>query len=236
VFDRGIPVRGESGKVDLVAGIAEDITDRKQLDKLVAESALAEQKRIGSDLHDSLGQSLTGIAYLAARLQKDVDSELENAKKNAGLIEQGIKVALQDLRRIVRGLSPVEALEDGLPVAIQQMVEETQFGVDCECHFDENICVDDHATAIHLFRIAQEAFNNALKHSQATRISVRIRRLPAGLSLEVADNGVGLSHNGQQPTGRGLQIMKHRSAMIGGSLRFQSGEQGGTCVSCLLAQ
>jgi signal transduction histidine kinase len=106
------------------------------------------------------------------------------------------------------------------------------FQVDCRFECTETILVQDNAAATHLYRIAQEALNNAIKHAKATCLRIHLRRTLREVELSVSDNGSGFPKGRTDNGGMGLQIMKYRAGIVGGDLRIQPGEGQGTTVSC----
>jgi signal transduction histidine kinase len=208
--------------------------ERERLERAISEASEAERRRLGQDLHDGLGQHLTGVAFLCKVLEQKLERrsvpETADASAIAGLIAE----AIQRTREIARGLLPVDPGPGGLSLALQRLAEQvqSQTKVDCELKSDAALHISDPAIATHLYRIAQEAVNNAVKHARAGRIEIRLGcDNEAGL-MTIRDDGVGFEGIAKSDSGRGLQIMKHRAHTIGGVLQVLSGPSGGTVVTC----
>jgi two-component system sensor kinase FixL len=218
-----------------VLAAVRDITDRKYLEKEVIEISHREQMRIGQDLHDGLGQHLTGITFLTrALVQKLSARELPEAAE-AAEIGRLVLEALTQTRTLARGLFPVELESKGLAAALQELT--TTVGsiseVDCSCECEGSILVLDRQVELNLFRLAQEALNNAVKHGKAKHIRVSLSQTAAKqVVLSIADDGVGLPPEGPSRKGLGLRIMSYRTHRLGGSLELSPREGGGTLVTC----
>jgi PAS domain S-box-containing protein len=216
-------------------GVIIDITERKRLEEAILEIGDQERQRIGLDLHDSLGQHLTGIAFmskgLAHKLLKNGLPEAEEAKKIAEWANQAISQA----RNLARGLYPVELSRHGLIPALEELAANTRslFHVSCELQVQPSALVPNGVAAMHLYRITQEALDNAIRHGRARRISIHLTAGPGTIELRVRDDGSGVAENGlgRRP-GMGIPIMKYRAGMIGGSLEIYPGDDGGTVVTC----
>ena len=227
---------GADGNMIGLLCIGQDITDRRELEKEISEISTREQQRIGQELHDGLGQELTGLGYLAETLFCDLRergaAEAENANKLAG----GIEHALDQARTIAKGLVPVEIDAEGLMSALDQLASSTEHrcGITCRFHCDQPAQVADTATATQLFRIVQEAINNAAKHARAKQITIELKTRNGQVSLKVRDDGVGIPDDLEDATGMGLRIMQHRAGVIGATLNVGPADGGGTLVTCFL--
>jgi signal transduction histidine kinase len=148
------------------------------------------------------------------------------------LVEQGIDLS----RRLARGLSPVEMTADGLMLALEEYAATTSelFKVLCRFECDSPVLIHDAHTAGHLYRIAQEAVGNALKHGRAAHILIHLEATEQSTVLSIKDDGGGLPPVLPKSDGMGLRIMAHRSAMIGGRFKAARDEAGGTLVTCEL--
>ncbi|MBL9132243.1 MAG: hypothetical protein JNG86_13655, partial [Verrucomicrobiaceae bacterium] len=137
-------------------------------------------------------------------------------------------------RETARGLMPVVLDSGGLMDALQELAKSTAraFEVECEFRFDNPVVLKDAKTAVQLFRVAQEAVSNAVKHSQARRIEIRLARQNGNIVLTVRDNGVGIPDKPSKGTGMGLLTMGHRAQMMGGTLSVTPRRSGGTQVTC----
>jgi PAS domain S-box-containing protein len=230
------PVKDDRGRDIGVSIIARDITDRKNLEREVLESAGREQQRIGRELHDSLGQELTGLSYLAKSLQQKLAAADNPQVETAQTIATGIQQALRGVRSAVQGLVPVEVDASGFMVALEKLVAQTQThcGIDCRIDSREPVEIDDNVLATNLYRIVQEAINNAVKHARASHIVVRPEAFNGTLSVTVEDDGVGIAEHARQNGGMGLRIMQYRAGVIDAALDVHPTNLGGTAVVCLV--
>jgi PAS domain S-box-containing protein len=213
-----------------------DVTEKKRLEKEILEIADKEQKRIGQDLHDQLCQYLSGIKFRAILLKQKVEQGSTDAAQEAALIERLLNEANQQARDIARGLVPVEVEASGLMGGLEELARRTAkiFRLSCSCEFKAPILVDNHFIAVHLYRIAQEAVNNSVKHGRSTVISVGLMKTKSQLILTIKDNGVGLPCDLKDTKGMGLGIMKYRARLIGASLSLTRRKKRGTIVTCSL--
>ncbi len=231
----GYPFSDVDG-TEVVLELGIDVTAQKLLEKQVLEIGEIERERIGQDLHDTVGQNLTGAAFLCTALAERLARAGAAGAADAARIEQLLSKTIAQTRSITRGLCLVETDRHGLANAIRELAANTEevFKVACSADCDEAARVDDTSVATHLYRIAQEAVNNALKHSKAGRIVIRLSGDDHGICLSVADDGVGLPEKLDETRGIGLRTMRYRAAMIGGSLEMRANPGGGTLVECSL--
>jgi two-component system CheB/CheR fusion protein len=145
------------------------------------------------------------------------------------------EVALEQARAMARGLRPVEVAPDGLAYALADLAKQMTMlgGVECRYLGLTDVAVEDEVAA-HLFRIAQEAVQNALKHAQATLIELDLRREPEGLLLTVRDDGLGIDPDAEQGGSMGLTIMRYRANILGGRLTIGPDPHRGTLVRCVV--
>ncbi len=215
-------------------GMVRDITLRKRLEREIIEISGREQRRIGQDLHDSLCQHLAGIGFLGKALERKISSgtqaNTEDASEIVSLLDQAITLT----RGFARGLNPVRLEADGLMHALSELAANTErfFGVTCRLEHNKPILVDDNAAAIHLYRIVQEALNNAIKHGKADTITIAFERKGLTNILSVKDNGTGFANPHSHGGGMGINIMNYRASMIGASLDTRNGKDGGALVIC----
>ncbi|MGB7219770.1 MAG: PAS domain S-box protein, partial [Vicinamibacterales bacterium] len=215
-------------------GILRDLSDRKKLEWRVAESQVEERRHMARELHDELGGHMTGIALLAQTLQAELaKAESPLAGRTQQLI-QTISDAHQRLRSVIRGLMPVETVPEGLMVALQDLAERCRqvSGVPCRFQCEPPVHVEEAGTALHLFRIAQEAINNAVRHGQPSQITVTLARTASHLEVTVADDGRGFSDVPAGHAGLGLVSMRQRARLLGGDCSVESRQGGGTVVKC----
>jgi signal transduction histidine kinase len=218
-----------------MAVLSRMIAQRQRLEDEILAISEREQRRIGQDLHDGLCQQLTGTALLSRSLQMKLGARSAPEESEAARITTLINDAIEQTRRVTRGLHPVVDEPSGLMQALQELAAGIHGLGPLTCRFDcpEPVPIPDQAEATHLYRIAQEAVQNAMRHAHPTAIVIGLRSDGSTLSLDVADNGCGMSAL-QARTGMGLAIMNHRAATLGGALRVHAVEQGGTVVTCTL--
>ena len=221
---------------NLNLSILRDITERRILEKEIQEISEREQRRLGQDLHDGLGQALTGISFLAKVLEKNLTAKKVDEAKEAGEIAALLNEALAQTRRLSRGLCPVVLETNDIEAALEQLVENLKcfFGADAEFKCDPEIKIADNEVAVHLYRIAQEATTNAIKHGKARMILITLFSTSTRLILRVKDDGLGFAKDALNQKGMGLRVMQHRARMMGGFLSVRKLRQGGTLVTCSL--
>ena len=218
----------------IFTGFVRDITERKRLEKEILEISEREQRRIGQDLHDGLCQHLAGIEMLSQVLAKKLATKSKDGAARATEIAKAVRESISQTRLLARGLSPVTLESEGLMSALTELALNTEkmFHVRCDFQCDEIVKFDNHAAATHLFRIAQEAVSNAIKHGKAKIISLQLREDPARLHLRVSDNGGGFPKKFSGGNGMGLRIMQTRIGMVGGTLTIEQNAKGGVSVIC----
>jgi signal transduction histidine kinase len=218
--------------------LARETAERERLEHDMLEISEREQRRIGQDLHDGLCQHLTATALaghvLAEKLTTKGLGETKDANRIVDLVEEAISLA----RRMAKGLHPVEMQSDGLMEALEDFAATTTelFGVECRFECNSPVLIHSPATATHLYRIAQEAVSNAIKHGHAGRITVALEETEIGVRLSVSDNGNGMTKASPKAGGMGLRIMADRAKMIGGRFAVQAHRPTGVELSCLIPQ
>jgi two-component system sensor kinase FixL len=213
--------------------IARDITDRRRLEKEVAETSRREREAIGRDLHDSLGQQLSGISYLCEALSKQLASRGAPEAKDAHRIAELFSHSVGQARKIAQGLCLVNLASGGVFSALSNLADHAKdiFGIDCRfVAYGEDIIPRD-ATASNLYLIAQEATTNAVRHGRASLIDIELQTCSSHGLLLIRDNGSGFDPSLCNGSGMGLRIMKYRAEMIDGLLEVTSGPSG-TLVKC----
>ena len=234
IHERTYPIYNESGAIYRLAGIAEDITGRKSLERKILAVTDEEQGRIGRDIHDGLCQHLTATLLATRLLHEDLAVRHAPEAAAAGQISTFLEGAISQARAVARGLDPVKVEANGLLSALEELAETVQSldRIQCDFQTDGRVCITDHAAAVQLYRIAQEAVTNALKHSQAKRIELTLRRESDCLELTIRDDGVGISEPLPEGAGMGLQTLRYRASLIGAQLEIQGSINSGTRVSC----
>jgi PAS domain S-box-containing protein len=218
----------------LFAGVIMDMSEQQQLQREVLGISLGEQRRIGQELHDGLGQQLTGLGLLATSLLNKA-SKPEHAL--ASQLASGLQQAISQVRALSRGLMPVDIDAEGLAGALEILVNEVRLQSDIEVDLaiTERVHVADNNSALHLYRIAQEALNNAIKHSRASRIEISLGLAGSRGCLVIRDNGHGFEEHSHESRGLGLRIMRHRCGMIDAEIMIESSREHGTEVKCRFA-
>lgn len=222
----------------LFTGFVRDLTERKRLEAEVLEISDREQRRIGQDLHDGLGQHLAGIELMSQVLEQRLagarSKEAGQLAPEAAKISLHVREAISQARALARGLSPVVVESEGLMAALQQLADgaSRMFRIQCEFDCDPPVLVTDHTVATHLYRIAQEAVSNAVKHGKTKAAQIRLRASGERIVLVIRDKGTGIPDRLPAGKGMGLRIMQYRAGIIGGSVVIQRHPEGGTSVTC----
>jgi PAS domain S-box-containing protein len=226
----------ERNLIDAVAENLKVYLDRKYLESEILEISEREQRRIGQDLHDGLSQRLRGVAYLSHALTEDLAQKSLSEAKDAGRITQLLNEALAEVHALARGHFPISLEADGLMSALRELASNIQdiYKISCWLACSKHVLIEDSSVAMNLFRIAQEAIQNAIKHGKATRVVIRLVKKNEIIELAVKDNGKGLPRHFEKRQGMGLKIMDHRANMIGAELQVQRMAAGGTLLTCSL--
>ena len=228
------PVRDKGGRITHCLVILRDMTERKRLEKEILEISDREQRRIGQDLHDGLCQQLAGIEFMSRALEQKIAPRSKTDARRVGEIAGHVRQAIRQTRLLALGLSPVTVESEGLMAALQELASNTEkvFQVGCRFECQAPVPVRDPAVATHLFRIAQEAVSNAIKHGRARQIVIRLAQQQKRLLLAVNDNGSGFPQIPPRQSGMGLRIMQSRAGMIGGTLAVENNPEGGARITC----
>jgi len=169
-------------------------------------------------------------------LEQKLAAESKNESKQAGEIGKHIRNAISHTRKLARGLSPVELEANGFMSALHELAGNVQmlFQVECRLECPKPVLIRSNGFATHLYRIVQEAINNAVKHGKARRILISLKPVGARIALTVTDNGLGFSNETKKSGGMGLRIMKYRANVVDAALEIRSGIGGaGTSVICV---
>ena len=222
-----------------VMTIVRDITERNRLERDILEASGREQRRIGQDLHDGLGQLLTGISFLSRGLAKKLSTKNLEEAEEIREIASLVKDAIAQTRGLAHGLVPVVVEEEGLVAALSELAVTTEnlFRIPCQFDCSEPVSISDHSMAIHLYHIVQEAVNNAVKHGKPTQIRIRLDiQEDDRITLTVKDDGIGFPEEMTEFQGVGLRSMNYRAQIIGAAIYFQRDEEGWTNVICSFKQ
>jgi PAS domain S-box-containing protein len=218
-----------------VLGIIEDITGSRRLERALIDANHQEQQRLSNELHDGLGQDLTGLAYLASALAKEAQRTRSRLAGQISALSGLARHAVEACSDIARGISPLTESRGSLIAALRQTVERANAGGRARVEFRVNDSAPlslSQESLNQLYRIAQEALNNALKHSTAEHIVLALEIDPARIRIEVADDGCGFPQSPARPGGLGLDSMRYRASAIGARLSIQTSEPHGVVVNC----
>lgn len=215
--------------------LGRDVTERKWLERRILSISDAEQQRIGADLHDGLGQHLTGIACMATALRDRLQGSSPAQATQAASIATLVNDAIAQCRALSRGLCPVQLELTGLPSALEDLTYQVQLisGVNCRFNAVGSPPSCSHDAAMHVYRITQEAINNAIRHGAASSVDVSLVSNGTTCKVVIKDDGNGfdLSEERTAP-GVGLRLMNYRAAIIGGTFSIASRPGGGASVEC----
>jgi PAS domain S-box-containing protein len=230
------PVRDSAGRITGITGAAMEVTERKRLEGEILRISEMEQQRIGQDLHDGICQQLAGIELksqsLAETLGKKSRAQAAQAEQIAALVRE----VLAQTRSLARGLSPFILEAEGCVSALKELAANTEklFNVKCRFQAGGPVPISDPVVATHLFRIAQEAVANAVKHGKAGAIEISLTNTGGRTVLAISDNGTGFKSPPQAGSGMGLRTMQYRAGMIGATLLAQAQAGGGARILCFL--
>jgi PAS domain S-box-containing protein len=241
------PLIDSHGKIYAIGGVIADVTDRRQLEDEILRISEREQRRIAQDLHDGLGQRLAGVSFMADVLMKNLAKIQSPQLAHATRISSLLQATVAEARGLAHGLHPVDEEPHGLMCALNDLAERVSamFKVRCCLSCPEPVLLTDNSKATHLYRIAQEAVTNAIRHGKARRVEIVLSSRKQNLMLAIRDDGVGIKHarrrrrskdkgNGEGE-GMGLRIMEHRAEMMGGSVQIIGRKPRGTEVVCTIA-
>jgi len=220
--------------------------EARELERTVEEISEAEQRRIGQDLHDGLGQHLTGVAFLSKALQQKLHADGRIEAADAATINELVNESIRWTRDLARGLAPMDLDRTCLPESLRELARKTSrmFNVECTYEGVEHVHVSDDNVALNLYRVAQEAVSNGVKHGQARHITIDLT-IKNDLVLTIQDDGIGFDYAGgaqklrrddsEAPvSGMGLLVMRYRAGVISGTFDIQSKPGAGTLVRCRL--
>lgn len=230
---RSTTTRKSDGSPDRIIVTGMDVTERYELQQEILKIAEQEQARLGHDLHDGVGQTMTGLIIMVEALEAELKGE---SQVLAHRIHELMKESVAEVRRMSHGLSPTSVKYRGLVGALQLLAEtvRTNFRTPCTADIDESIAVTDSETQNHLFRIAQEAVNNALRHGKPKNITLSLQRVsPEECELRVSDDGVGMKKTKKpESNGIGVRVMAYRANLMGARLLIETKPRRGVVVTC----
>jgi len=216
-------------------GFVHDISTQLRLERELQQITLEERRRFGHELHDGLGQQLTAIELMTHTLARELKSPAPVQAKAAFEITTYIRRAITQTRELAHGLLPISGEEDGLMSALHELARMTVLaGQSCDFECQCPVKISDSAVASHLYRIAQEAVTNALKHAEAQHIHLRLEDRGSAIELLIEDDGRGLPRRKSPSGGMGLQVIQHRARLIGGDVVIESAAKKGVRIICSL--
>jgi signal transduction histidine kinase len=206
------------------------------LEHQIMEISDRSHRKFSQNLHDSLGQQLTGIRFMVEILKDKLETKSSEESGAAQKISDQVRKAMSQARDLAKELDPVELSENNLISAIEVLLRNIKntFDVPCDFEYDESVKLDHSTQSVHLYRITQEAINNALKHGKANQILIQLKDVDGKYVLSVEDNGKGFSEKDTQSKGMGLHIMRYRANALNGTLDIKKGQKGGIIVICAL--
>lgn len=218
------------------ATVTRDITEQKGLERQLTETGERERRQLGHELHDGLGQQLHAIHYLCALLHRNLQDETSPRTADAARLTKLLREAVAITRDLAHGLQPVSAVPEGLMSALRQLAARTRalYGIDCRLHCRRQVLVASPTAAAHLYRIAQEAVNNAIKHARPTHIRIELSAGNGRITIGVCDDGIGIHRRRRE--GMGLHVMQHRANAINATLVILRQPGRGTEVVCSVPQ
>lgn len=230
---RALNVELEARVRQRTAALNSEMQERRRLEEEILRISEREQLRIGHDLHDSLCQHLTGIALAGEVLSEQLAKSPAQAAA-ANHIVRLVEDAIELTRQLARGLYPVEMTHEGFTDALQELAVNIgeRFKLSCHLECPSPVFIAEPGIAINLYRIAQEAATNAIKHGKASEIVIRVETSDDAITLTICDDGIGLPENHQGGSGMGLRIMAYRASIINGTFGVERLPAGGTCVTC----
>lgn len=215
--------------------LQDETEQRRKAQRRMLDAGLNEQRRIGRDLHDSIGQEMAGVAFLSASLERVLAEKGSPESATAGKIASLLRASLDKTRRIARGLDPVDVSEEGLSLSLRHLASEMRriHKVTCKLVEGMNIGVSDNRTATHLFHIAQEACHNAVVHGNAETIEIRLTADAGRGTLSIRDDGEGFAPDKAGHQGMGMSTMHERAETVGGDLDVESVPGEGTTITVI---
>jgi PAS domain S-box-containing protein len=218
-----------------VFGFVHDVSEQRRLERKVLEIAFEERRQFGRELHDSLGQQLTALELMTHTLARELKVIAPVQAKSAWEITKYIRRAVTQTRELAHGLSPMAGEGEGLMHALEELAQmAASTGVSCHFHCPQPVKIKDDTIVGHLYRIAQEAITNSLKHAAPKDIQLKLLQNGPEIQLLIEDTGRGLPKTKSKKAGMGVQVMQHRARLIGAHLNIHSAPGKGVKVICSL--
>lgn len=228
-------LKDEKGKPFAITTTERDITERRFLEKEILDITERERELIGQEMHDGVGQVLTGIAVKCKGLALKLKGKSSDEMKDALVISKLANKAIAQTRDLAKMLYPVDIETGGLVSALKTLASnaEKMLGVRCRFKCEKSVSVKNLVEAKQIYRIVQEAITNAVRHGKAKNINIKLRLTKKGTVLSIENNGLDFPKLSPRKKGLGLKIMKYRTDLIGGSLDIRKGDKGGTVIICI---
>jgi len=228
-------LKNEKGKPFAITTTERDITERRFLEKEILDITEKERELIGQEMHDGMGQVLTGIAVKCKGLALNLKRKSFDESKEAMVISKLANQAIAQTRDLARMLYPIDIETGGLISALKMLASNTEksMGVTCRFRCGKSVSVKNLVEAKQIYRIVQEAITNAVRHGKAKNINIKLRLTNRGTILSIENDGMDFPKVSPRGKGLGLKIMKYRTDLIGGSLDIRKGDKGGTIVTCV---
>jgi PAS domain S-box-containing protein len=222
-----------AGRPVRIYGIVQDVTERRMLESALLEVSNREQQRFGAELHDGLGQELTGISLMLQGLAQQTDPARPSLSDQLARISLLMTRAIGSARALAHGLAPVSTSRAGLEAALRLLAERSAQAYGAQVSFEllgtGVLTLDEHA-GNHLYRVAQEAVSNAVRHGSASHVGISLAVHPGSITLTIADDGCGIQPGVPSSDGLGLRSMAYRARSLDGTLDVSSRPGGGTVI------
>jgi PAS domain S-box-containing protein len=230
----GLSSRDKDGRVLRLYGTAQDVTERKRLQQQLLEISEREQRRIGQDLHDGVGQQLAAMRFQSSTLLQKLAQRKKVSIAEVERLDTMLEETLRQVRDLSRGLHPVSVDSHGLMHGLRELARQSLalFGVPCVFDCADTVLVLDQRAAVNLYRIAQEAVRNAAVHGAPKQIRIQLAEAGGLLLLTIQDDGCGLPPDLKAASGLGLEIMRYRASSIGATCEILSQPGAGVTVQC----
>jgi signal transduction histidine kinase len=211
-----------------------DMRRLRELERDIVGAAEREQQRIGADLHDGLCQYLAGLTCVTGSLRDDLSESYHPEAETAAELHEMLKDAIVQARNIARGIAPVHMDEAGLSSALDELAANTRrlHEIDCQYEPDGEVLINQRDMAVHLYRIAQEAISNAVRHGHADKVTIGLAIRDHMVILTIRDNGSGIDPTDNPRSGMGLRSMRYRAGVLDGTIDITAAPGGGTLVRC----
>jgi signal transduction histidine kinase len=228
-------VKGALATVNQAKALQAAQAEHKRLELEILAASERERHSIGADLHDNLGQRLTALELMCTMVKEDAAGHPDLAKR-LDLMARMLRDAISQTRFLARGLVPVSDDPDALLIGLTELADRINAMQKVKCRFEapDTFELRDAFVAGHLYRIAQESVNNAVKHARASNVVIRLSQSDEGITLEISDDGQGMPKSATKRNGLGLGVMQHRASAIGANLTIVSKRGEGVTIRCVL--